>query len=314
LGNAGIVEDAITLVESAITLNGNEWGTTDLEAMVFGVFEQRNIMGSSSTAGTLYVSSRGAGGNWANATVGSWLQVMRFNANATTNGAEYVKVAAKTYAGGSIEYGLSPTYQCDAAPAAGDVVSLVNAYTITQDTVDSDPVHLVLPYRRSATSTAIMHSVLLPRCTVDNLTYRVDTGGAAEQNYSLIGEKERLLLGSRREAQSITGSFISYVNATVTFTVPENSLSATGSPYVLYASSNLGTAAVITHTSGQVTIQCMIGSGLSLDSSTDLTYYFTNKTKKGYKGLTNIDSGIGKLTKGYVEVWMAKGSGTSEKF
>ena len=40
LGNAGLVEDSVSLVETAITLNTNEWGTTDTEAMMFGVFKQ----------------------------------------------------------------------------------------------------------------------------------------------------------------------------------------------------------------------------------------------------------------------------------
>lgn len=67
LGNAGIVEDSVSLVETGITLNSNEWGSTDLEAMLFGIYEQRNlrkVTGVGNTTTKLCVSSRGAGGRW----------------------------------------------------------------------------------------------------------------------------------------------------------------------------------------------------------------------------------------------------------
>ncbi|MCK9369423.1 hypothetical protein M0R04_05755 [Candidatus Dojkabacteria bacterium] len=314
LGNNGVVEDTITLVESQVTMNANEWGTTDLEAGIFGILEQRNVIKSTrNTTGTIRVASKGCGGQWANATVGSWLQVIRTNMYPTTNDAEYVKIVSRTFAGASILYGLSPTYSLTAQATGGDIVTLVNAYTITQDTIDSNPVHFTIPHRYSSTSTNIMYSVILPRCYVDGLTYRIDVDGAAEQNYSIVGEEERLLLGSRREVQSITGSFISYTGANVVFRIPDECMGATGSPYVVYAASNLATAAQVVHVSGQLTVQATIGAGLSIDANTQLIYYYTNKVKKGYKVLTNLDSSIGKLSKGYVEVWMQTGTGTNEK-
>jgi len=71
----------------------------------------------------------------------------------------------------------------------------------------------------------------------------------------------------------------------------------------------------INHASGEMTIHASVGAGLSLTSTTDLVYYYarTNPNKIGYKGLTNIDSGIGKLTKGYIEIEMQQGTGTLEK-
>ncbi len=321
LGNAGIVEDAVTLVETGITLNSNEWGTTDLEAMVFGIFEQRNILGDGAVSGvlnaptTLFVSAFGAGGDWTAAATGDWLQIIRFQASPTVNDSEYVKITAKSYVAASLSNKLtiSSTWPLVAAPATGDIVSLINKYTIDQDTVDSNPVHFVLPHRHLSSATAIMHSVLLPRCYVDSLTYRFDTGGAAEQNYSLVGEEERLLLGSRREAQSVSASFMSYATGTAVLRIPIDSLAATGSPYIAYANSNLSTLKKITHVSGEATVSVNFGTGLSLDSTAQYIYYFTNITKVGYKNLTNIDSGIGKLTKGYVTVEMQQASGTLEK-
>lgn len=317
LGNNGVVEESVTAVETNVSMNSFEWGTVDVEAMVFGVFEQRNIRGDNTTAGvtnttgSIYVASKGAGGNWTNATVGKYLQVIRLNSTATTNDSEYVEIVSKRYAAASQAnvFGISPALT--AAPATGDVITLVNAYTITQDTVDSNPVHIVVPHRYSSSSTLLMHSILIPRCAVDSLSYTFDVGGAAEQNYTLLGEEERMLLGTRREAQSIVGSFMSYANATVVFRIPYNSLAATGSPYACYAGSNLVSSAItgtggFSHTSGQVTVQARIGSGLSVDSTTQLVYYYTNKTKKGYRPLTNIDSAIGKLTKGYIVVQMQK--------
>lgn len=317
LGNPGVVEESVTLVEESITLNTNEWGTTDVEAMIFGIFEQRNIRGDNSTAGvvnapsTIYVATKGAGGNWANATVGSWIQVIRTNAFPTTNDAEYVQITAKSYATGSLANKFTVSPALTAAPATGDIVALTNSYTITQDTVDANPAHLIVPHRYDSTSTLQMHSILLPRCFVDNLSYNITVDGAAEQNYTLVGEEARKLLGSRREAFTVSGSFMSYADGTVVFRVPYDSLAATGSPYAIYAGSNLvksidGASATFTHTSGQVTVQARIGSGLSIDSTTQLVYYFTNKTKKGYKPITNLDSGIGKLTKGYIKVKMKK--------
>lgn len=324
LGNAGIVEDSVTLVETGITLNSNEWGTTDLEAMVFGIFEQRNILGNGAasgvvnTIGTLYVSSFGAGGDWASkVAVGDWLQILRFQASPTVNDSEFVQVLSIDYpnSGASLSnvIGLEPATLLTAPPATGDIVSLVNKYTIDQDTVDSNPVHFVLPHRHLSSATAIMHSVILPRCYVDSLTYRFDTGGAAEQNYSLVGEEERLLLGSRREAQSVAASFMSYSGTDAVLRIPIDSLAATGSPYIVYANSNLATLKNITHISGEATMTITFGSGLSLDSTAQYIYYFSNITKVGYKGLTNIDSGIGKLTKGYMKVDLQKAGGALEK-
>jgi len=322
LGNAGIVEDSISLVESSITANSNEWGTTDLEAMMFGIYEQRNIRGKSatvtpqSTISTLIVNAYGDGGSWSSkVAVGDWLQVVRYNRWPTTNNVDYVKVKTISYHTGKRANIIrcSPTYLLSGKPATSDLVTLVNKYTITQDTVDAQPVHFILPHRYSNTSTAMLHSIILPRCFVDNLTYRLDTGGAAEQNYTLVGEEERMLLGSRREAQSIAGSFMSYSGATANFRIPRYSLAATGSPYISYADSNLATLKRISHTSPQATVAVRFGSGLSLDKNAQYVYYFSNKTKKGYKGLTNITSGIGKLTKGYMRVEFQKAAGLSEK-
>ncbi len=323
LGNAGIVEDSVTLVDSNITMNALEWGTTDAEAMIFGIFQQRNIRGDNATVGitntvgTIYISTFGAGGDWrAYATVDSWLQITRLNANATTNDTEFVKIETIRYAAASLVnvIGLYAAYDLTAAPATGDIVSLVNAYTITQDTVDSDPVHFTVPHRYNTTATTVLHTVCLPRCSVDNLTYSFDTGGGSEQNYTLVGEEERLLLGSRREAKTITGSFMSYTNATVIFRVPLDSESVTGSPLYLYADSNL-----VNHSdyaiakTGSCTLSARIGSGLSIDANTQLVYYYTNTTKKGYKGITNITNSIGKLTKGYVTVELQYSTGTIEQ-
>lgn len=319
LGNAGIVEDSVSLVETGVTLVSNEWGTTDLEAMLFGIFEQRNVLGKlaspavqSSTTSVVKVAARGAGGRWNAVATNDWIQVIRFNHYATTNAVEYTQVTARRYVPGSLIDRLTVSPVLSGIPATGDIVTLVNDYTITQDTVDANPVHIVVPHRYSTTSTFIMHSVALPRCAVESLTYRIDTGGAAEQNYSLVGEEERLLLGSRRELLTVVASYMSYANSTVVARVPKGSLSAVGSPYVFYAASNLATAKRISHTSAQVTVQARVGSGLSLDSTTQLIYYFTNKTKKGWKGLTNITSGIGKLTKGYVEIYMTVGATTDK--
>ncbi len=324
LGNAGIVEDSITLVETGVTTNSNEWGTVDLEAQMFGIHESRNILGIgtsgvANTTGSIFLSSYGAGGDWSSVVAGDWLQVIRFNQFPTTNAAQYVKVRSIRYAAASLcnVVGLSATFNLDFAPATSDIVSLVNKYTITQDTVDSKPVHFVLPHRHSTSSTLLMHSVILPRCFVDNLTYNFDTGGAAEQNYTLVGEEERLLLGSRREAQSIAGSFMSYTGDTLTFRVPIDSLSATGSPYAVYAEANLvndinGTGTIV-HTSGQATVTAKVGTGLGLGATDQIVYYFSNIIKKGYKGITNLDSGIGKLTKGYMRVELQQASGTVEK-
>jgi hypothetical protein len=331
LGNAGVVEDSITLVETSITMNSNEWGTTDLEAMVFNKYQQRNILGDgavsgvANTTGSIYVSSFGAGGDWTGQTpapaVAKYLQIHRFNTYATTNATEFVKILTiRTSKAGSMcdVIGLDPAYGLlDAAPATGDVVGLMNAYTIDQDTVDSDPTHLIMPHRHATTSTFIMHSVILPRAFVDNLTYRIDTGGAAEQNYTLVGEEERITLGGRREALSITGSFISYsdtaTTGSLTFRIPKDSLQTTGSPYIVYAGSNLATAKKITHTSAAVTVVATLGPGLTVDSSTQIMYYATNKVKVGYKGITNVTSALGKVTKGNVVVNLTVGAGTEKK-
>jgi len=334
LGNAGLVEDAVTLVESGVTINSNEWGTTDLEAMMFGIYESRNILGDGAAGGivntiaTIYVSASGAGGDWnanGNATVGigKWLQVIRTHSNDAVNASEYVKVESVAYVAASLSnvIGLEAGYRLTAAPATGDVVGLVNAYTITQDTVDSNPAHFILPHRLNNTATTIMHSVILPRAFVDNLTYNFDTGGASEQNYTLVGEEERLVLGDKREMLSITGSFMSYDNTTgsVVFRVPKDSMAATGTPYITYAGSKLalnssGTG-TITHISAAMTVTAAVGANLSLSSTVDLVYYYSRKEAdiRGYKGLTNIDSGIGKLTKGYIVIEMQQSTGTLEQ-
>lgn len=323
LGNTGIVEDSVTLVESSITMNSNEWGTTDLEAMVFGIFEQRPVVkNANNTLATLIVAAKGAGGDWnsvGNATVGidTWLQVIRASSSATVNTAEYVRVdAISAVSGGTQKITLDPSFRMAAAATGGDIVSIVNKYTITQDTVDTDPVHLVLPHRLSSSSTVLVHSVALPRAYVDNLTYRIDTGGASEQNYTLVGEEERFTLNRKRELSTVTGSFVSYGSkATVMFTVPRNSAAALGSAYICYADSNLATAKFITPSThgGGYTISARIGSGLGVDSSSQIVYYSFNPSPKGWKGLTNIDSGIGKLTKGYVEILFGTSTTAPEK-
>jgi len=328
IGNAGIVEDSVTLVESGITVNSNEWGTTDLEAMMFRIHESRNIRGNGpveNTIATIYAASFGAGGDWeanGNATIGigKWLQVIRFNSSSTVNSSEYVKIAAVAHSTASLanQITLAAGYRLTSPPATGDVVSLVNAYTITQDTVDSNPAHFILPHRYNTSATTIMHSILLPRAFVDSLTYNFDTGGASEQNYTMVGEEERLVLGTYRETASITGSFMGYDNATgsLTFRVPIDSQASVGSWYVVYAASNLVTASgTINHASAEATVHAFVGSNLSLDSTTDITYYYFRKAadRIGYKGLTNIDSSIGKLTKGYIEIQMQQSTGTVEK-
>ena len=331
LGNAGLVEDSVTLVESGITVNSNEWGTTDLEAMIFGIHESRNILGNGAVSGvdntiaTIYVSSSGAGGDWAvkgNATLGpgKYLQIIRTRSTATVNDAEYVKIDTVTYVPASLsnKVGLAAGFRLTAPPATGDVVSLVNAYTIDQNTVDSNPAHFILPHRLNTSATTLSHSILLPRAFVDNLTYNFDTGGASEQNYTLVGEEERLVLGTYREMTTIAGSFMSYsnVNGSLTFRVPKDSMAAIGSWYVVYAGSNLVTSTgTIKHTSAQVTIHAFVGKNLSLTSTVDLVYYYFHKAadRIGYKGLTNIDSGIGKLTKGFITIELQQATGTVEK-
>ena len=130
MGNAGIVEEAVTLVETNITANSNEWGTTDPEAMFFGIFEQRNLGGgglarAACAVSTLYIATRGAGGYWSAVSTGDWLQVIRFNSAATTNDSEYVKIVGKTTTASGVDrINLSPTYQLTAAPTAGDIVTI----------------------------------------------------------------------------------------------------------------------------------------------------------------------------------------------
>lgn len=325
LGNAGIVEDSVTLVETSVTMNANEWATTDLIAQMFGVYEFRNIRGNNTTASvanlpaTLFIACRGADGIWTNLATNDWIQVIRLSADATTNAAHFCKVQGVTYVSGSrtMRVRLTTATKLPAAPATGDIVALVNKYRITQDTVDANPVHLVLPHRYSSTATTIMHSILLPRCYVDNVSFRIDTGGAAEQNFSLLGEEEIMLLGSRRECQTITGSLGTYTSGTgaLTFTVPKDSRAAFGSPYMVYVGSNQykHSTTAITHTSGAVTCSLTIDANLAVDASSPIVYYFTNKTKRGYKGLTNITSSIGKVTKGYVDISMKVGAGVNTK-
>jgi hypothetical protein len=321
MGNPGIVEEAVTSVETGLTLNTFEWGTSDLEAMIYGIYEQRNIRGNvngsgtiTNTIGTIHVSSFGAGGHWTAATVNKWLQVIRWNASATVNDAEYVKISAKSYSA-SLKcdvLALDSSNQLTAPPATGDIVTVINDYTITEDTIDADPAHFILPHRYSSASTLMLHSIILPRCSVDGLTYNIDVGGAAEQNYTLVGEESRMLLGSRREAQSVFGSYMSYSDATVQFRIPLDCKGITGSPYIVYAGANIATLKRIAHSAGAVTIQARVGSGLGVDSATQLVYYYTNKTKLGHRKVTNIDSGIGKITKDYVEIEMQYGTGTTE--
>lgn len=327
LGNAGLVEDSISLVETNITMNSLDWGAVDLPAKIFGIYETRNVAATSANStGSLAISTYGAGGDWnasGNATLGAgkWLQVIRTHSSPTVNSAEYVKIInVRHLAAGYNMVALSPTYNLDAAAASMDQVSLVNAYTITQDTVDANPVHVVVPHRYSSTSTLLMHSVVLPRCFADNLTYRFDTGGASEQNYTLVGEEARMLLNSRREVASVKGSFMSYTtaNGTLTFRIPKWSAAAIGSPYAVYADSNLvkslsGTG-TIAHTYGAVTVIADFDAGLGISSSSQLIYYYTNKAHRtGYKAITNLDSGIGKLTKGNVDVYFGTSSTTPEK-
>jgi len=327
LGNAGVVESSVTLVESSVTVNSNEWGTTDLEAMIFGIYEQRNCVGDNAgnswanTIATIYIATTGAGGGWgATATAGDYLQVIRVNSTATTNDTEYVVISAVDApdGNGAQAITLASGNRLTAACATSDMVCLVNKYTIDQDTVDSNPVHLILPHRYSNTATTIMHSVILPRCFVDNLTYNFDTGGASEQNYTMVGEEERLVLGNWKETVSTTGSFMSYNNTTgsLTFRVPLNSRACLATPYAVYADSNLVTwtgapGGTINHSSGAVTVHAYIGGGLSITSAAQLIYYAAIPTahRVGFKGLTNIDSSIGKLTKGFVDVYLGLSSG-----
>lgn len=329
LGNDGIVEDTVSLVETNITMNSNEWGTTDLEAMVYNQYAIRNI--GAKTAGattnttvTLLISTRGAGGKWDAIATLDWLQVIRWNKTGTVNDTEYVKIRKHKWAATGATGGkgvhkirLSPTYCLTAAATKGDMVCKINDYTITADTIDASPCHIILPHRYSTAATTILHSILIPRCYVDNLTYNFDVDGTAEQNYTLVGEEEIMLLGSRREAFVTFGSFCSYTSATLTFTVPKQSLAATGSPYMVYADSevkrDLSSTGVITKTANACTVQVRMGSGLGITSAAQIAYYHTNKVKRGYKKITNIDSSIGKLTKGYIEVWMQVGSGTNEQ-
>lgn len=325
LGNAGIVEDAVTLVETSITLNSNEWGSTDLEAMIFGEYQQRNILGDGAVLGvinaptTLYVAALGAGGDWASQTpapvANDYLLVHRFNAFPTTNATEFVGIKAIAYNASSLSNVITASTALGAAPATGDLVALVNKYTITQDTVDSNPVHFVLPHRHSSTGTFQMHSVLLPRCFVDSLTYNFDTGGAAEQNYTLVGESERLTLGGRREMLSISGSFMSFGTGigTLTFRIPKDSLQSTGLAYMVYGDSNLATAKKLTHVSAETTVIATFGSGLTMSSSTQIVYYASNIVKKGYKGITNITSALGKVTKGFIDIELTVGAGAVKK-
>lgn len=320
LGNAGIVEDSVTLVETGITMNANEWGTTDLIAQMFGVHQFRNIRGNNSASSvanakaTLFIACRGADGIWTSLATNDWIQVHRMSDFSTTNATYYAKVQGIAYQSASktMRVRLTTATALPAPPATGDVVSLVNKYQITQDTVDANPVHLVVPHRYSSTATTVMHSILLPRCYVDNVTFRIDTGGAAEQNFSLLGEEEIMLLGSRREAFTITGSLGTYTSGTgaLTFTVPKDSRAAFGSPYMLYVGSNQypHSTYAVTHTSGAVTCSVTIDTNLAVDSTTPLIYYYTNKTKKGYKPITNITSAIGKVTKGYVDIYLVLGS------
>ena len=41
-------------------------------------------------------------GDWTAAATGDWLQIIRFNVNATTNDTEYVKIIGKSYASGAL--------------------------------------------------------------------------------------------------------------------------------------------------------------------------------------------------------------------
>ena len=326
LGNDGLVEDAITLVDSNVTMNSNEWGTTDLEAQIFGIFESRPIYASTlvgatveNTTTSIYAAGRGAGGLWTTPATNDYLQIYRFNSQATTNECEYRRISGLTAA--STLDGLRITFATalSGVPVAGDVVSLVNKYTITQTTVDSNPCHLVLPHRYSAAATTVMYSVLLPRCYVESLNYNFDTGGASEQNYSLVGEEERLVLNTYGEAQTIAGSFMAYdttsgsTKGTLTFRIPLGSNASNGEPYAVYAGSKTVATAYITHTVGECTVLASFDIGLGFDTTTPIVYYFANSTKKGYKSLQNIDNSIGKLTKGYLEVWLKYGSGDDEQ-
>jgi hypothetical protein len=339
LGNAGIVEDSVTLVETSITMNSYEWGNTDLEAMIFGIHQSRNCVGNNSTKtwtntiATILVAARGAGGKWdstyASLEVNDYLQVYRFNHHATLNDTEYVKVSAigAVDVNGAFKVTLASGNRLTAPCGTSDIVSIVNKYTIDQDTVDSNPCHIVLPHRYSNTATTIMHSIILPRCFVDNLTYNFDTGGASEQNYTLVGEEERMLLGAWREVHSIAGSFMSYgssAHGTVRFKVPIYSLAALGTPYAVYAGSNLVTVntgtvgnsanGLAVTTAAHATIIACFGSGLGIDSTTQIIYYFSNRSgrRRGYKGLTNIDGTMGKLTKGNIEITLQVGTGDTD--
>jgi len=313
MGNAGLVEDSITLKESTVSLVANEWGSTDLLAMVYGIYEERTVSASINSLGTITVAARGAGGDWrATATVDDWLHVVRYNAHATTNTHEYVKISAISYDAdkGCNVITFDSSYKLTAAATWGDHVGLVNKYTIDEDTIDGHPCHFTVPHQNNATSTLCLHTQVVPRCYCDNFTYTVDVDGTSEINMSFVGVAPRYLLGSRRECYSIAASFVSYTLGTVTFTVPRDSLAATASPYMIYANSYTATMKRINdggdfasdYAAGAVTRDAFVGRDLDLDSSCQLIYYYTLNNKKGYKPTKNITSSIGKLSKSYVEV------------
>ena len=323
LGNAGIVQDSVSLVETAITINLFETGSIDPEAQFFNIYEQRNIYGNktgiANTTGSIYVSSFGAGGDWSSVAVNSWLQVHRFNSSAISNTTEFVKVSSIRYnvASKCNIFGLDPLYSLTAAPATGDIVGLVNAYTITQDTVDANPIFLALPHRYSTTSTKIMHTIVLPRCYVDSYSLRVDTGGASEANFSLVGEEERAYLQNYRETRVIAGSYMAYNKLTglLTFRVPlDSDASISGVPLAIYADSNLvETGGDMLHVASTATYQATFSGGLGIDSSSQIMLVYADTSPKGYKGITNITSAVGKITKGYTAIYFGTSTTDPEK-
>ena len=318
LGNSSLVEESVSLVDTAITLNAFNNGSTDNLAQALGVYKQRNVLGigecadAANSTGSIWVSNYGAGGSWVSSvSVNDWLEVIRANAHATTNAAEYVKVASIRLANAaslSTVIGLDATYNLSVAAATGDLVGLTNNYTINADSLDADPVHFTIPHRYSTSATTIMHTTLLPRAFIDNISYSFDTGGGADENMSFVGEEEIHTLNKFRESHVILGSFMEYTaTGTVSFRVPLSSHAAFASPYAVYAGSNLVTVTTsdILHTSGEADVNANFATGLGVDSSTQIAYYYSTSIVsgvKGFKGLTNISNQIGKLTKGYIKI------------
>lgn len=313
LGNPGFVEEAVNSVETPITMTSNEWGNTDLEAMMFEKFKVKPIISATATRFTAAGAIMGQTATIASA--GDWLQIV---GNGATIIGDYVKVKAITAAAPNYIYSIEGTYPMSAVPSPGYYACLCNKYVITENDLDAKYTDLILPYRYSPTSTNLMYSVLLPRAVVNNLTYRMDTGGAAEITYALTGDEERLVLGSMRELIEAPASLISYATSgTLTVAIPtynEGRRNA-GGKYLLYANNQLATTNQIVNTliSTLGTLHVKLDSGLGLDSTGRYKYFFSRITKKGFRGVQTFTSGIGKLKRGYMDVCLATGNASTTK-